>query len=262
MGDLSAGGALVPPGDRADRHARRRRGGSDRPHHPRPHRAVDRPVADGSGELRVRLADRPGSRREPSSPWTPQPGSASGWWSTASPRRTSSSTPGPSPPTPTSTRSVPRTPGRRCWRSAYALLATGDAARLDEADEAASRAARGARRERGRDGCPPVRRPPTGHRPGPRSRPAGGRRRRRGDRRPARPTGRRRLHAPAVRAGRALGRRWPAVVRTTRQARQQVRALARAYVDRRVAGAEEPETEAGFLAVPSVARLVQRLDAS
>ena len=45
------------------------------------------------------------------------------------------------------------------------------------------------------------------------------------------------------------------------EARQQVRALARAYVDRRVAGAEEPETEAGFLAVPSVARLVQRLDA-
>ena len=45
------------------------------------------------------------------------------------------------------------------------------------------------------------------------------------------------------------------------EARQQVRALARAYVDRRLAGAEEPETEAGFLAVPSVARLVQRLDA-
>jgi tetratricopeptide (TPR) repeat protein len=45
------------------------------------------------------------------------------------------------------------------------------------------------------------------------------------------------------------------------EARQRVRALAQAYVDRRVAGAEEPETEAGFLAVPSVARLVQLLDA-
>jgi tetratricopeptide (TPR) repeat protein len=45
------------------------------------------------------------------------------------------------------------------------------------------------------------------------------------------------------------------------EARQQVRALARAYVDRRVAGALEPEIRAGFLAVPSVARLVQLLDA-
>jgi hypothetical protein len=33
-------------------------------------------------------------------------------------------------------------------------------------------------------------------------------------------------------------------------------------VDRRMAGAEEPETRAGFLGVPSVARLVRLLDAS
>ncbi|HEY8307415.1 MAG TPA: hypothetical protein VIG79_12110, partial [Lapillicoccus sp.] len=45
------------------------------------------------------------------------------------------------------------------------------------------------------------------------------------------------------------------------EARQKLRALTRAYVDRRVAGAEEPEVRAGFLAVPSVARLVQLLDA-
>jgi tetratricopeptide (TPR) repeat protein len=61
-----------------------------------------------------------------------------------------------------------------------------------------------------------------------------------------------------------LGELWDALAGSGpghAEPRQQVRTLARAYVDRRLAGAEEPEIEAGFLAVPSVARLVQRLDA-
>ena len=204
-------GALVPPGDRA----RPTRSPTSRRERPTAPSSASSSCGPTGGRRLGRTSSPPGGpawkSARPSSPWTPQPGSASGWWSTASPRRTSSSTPGPSPPTPTSTRSVPRTPGRRCWRSAYALLATGDAARLDEADEAASRAGEvlgGSGVETAVPQCDVLRLAIA------RARgldPSAGRRRRRGDRRSARPTGRRRLHAPAVRAGRALGRpgrRW------------------------------------------------------
>ncbi len=45
------------------------------------------------------------------------------------------------------------------------------------------------------------------------------------------------------------------------EARGRLRDAARGFVDRRLQGAEEPETRAGFLAVPSVAHLVRLLDA-
>ena len=211
------------------------------------------------GRRRGRTSSPPGGpasrSARPSSRWTPRPGWESGWWSTASPRRTSRPRRAVAADA-TSRPSVPRTPGMRVG-AGYALLAPvkpPGSTRLTRPRAGRPRcSARVASRR-----LSPVRRPSLavararglarGWPPTSRT-----------DRGPARTSGGRRVDAPTGRARRALGR--VAVGAGPRGAAQQVRALARAYVDRRVAGAEEPETEAGFLAVPSVARLVQLLDA-
>ncbi|HEU4331169.1 MAG TPA: adenylate/guanylate cyclase domain-containing protein [Lapillicoccus sp.] len=66
----------------------------------------------------------------------------------------------------------------------------------------------------------------------------------------------------AMRSAHLLGQLWELLSGSPdhETARQQLRDTVRAYVDRRIAGAESPELQAGFLAVPSVARLVAFLD--
>ena len=177
------------------------------------------------------------------------------------PPKTSSSTRDPSPPTPTSRRSGPRTPATRCsrWATPWSPPATP--------------AAGGGRRGR-EPGCgellgdsgvdagrPAVRRAATDDRPSRRPRPVDGGRRRRG-RHGRGWTGRPSTSRCALRH--VLAELWGALAGSSpdhEEARQKLRETVRAYVDRRLAGAEEPEDRAGFLAVPSVARLVQLLDA-
>jgi hypothetical protein len=68
----------------------------------------------------------------------------------------------------------------------------------------------------------------------------------------------------SMRSAHLLGQLWELLAGSPGQeaAQQQLRDAARAYIDRRMVGAEDPERQAGFLAVPSVAQLVARLDAS
>ena len=154
----------------------------------------------------------------------------------------------------------PQNAGQALLALAYALLATGDAARLAEADQAASRAAEvlgGSGVETGVPQCDVLRLA----------------------------IARARGLDPSVAADDAsaivarldrqaldVSMRPPAVLADLwealaaggpdhEEARQLLRAAARTFVDRRLAGAEEPEIRAGFLAVPSVARLVRLLDA-
>jgi class 3 adenylate cyclase/tetratricopeptide (TPR) repeat protein len=76
------------------------------------------------------------------------------------------------------------------------------------------------------------------------------------------------LDRPAIdvsmRSAHLLGQLWELLAGSPghEAAQQQLREAVRAYVDRRIVGAEDPERQAGFLAVPSVARLVALLDAS
>ena len=75
------------------------------------------------------------------------------------------------------------------------------------------------------------------------------------------------LDRPAIdvsmRSAHLLGQLWELLAGSPghEAAQQQLREAVRAYVDRRLVGAEDPERQAGFLAVPSVARLVRLLDA-
>jgi tetratricopeptide (TPR) repeat protein len=76
------------------------------------------------------------------------------------------------------------------------------------------------------------------------------------------------LDRPAIdvsmRSAHLLGQLWELLAGSPghEAAQQRLREAVRAYVDRRIVGAEDPERQAGFLAVPSVARLVALLDAS
>ena len=76
------------------------------------------------------------------------------------------------------------------------------------------------------------------------------------------------LDRPAIdvsmRSAHLLGQLWDLLAGSPghEAAKPQLREAVRAYVDRRIVGAEDPERQAGFLAVPSVARLVALLDAS
>ena len=247
MGDLSAGGALVPPGDRADRHARRRRGGSDRPDHPRPHRAVDRPVADGSGELRVRLADRPGSRRDHRRPGRRNLARHRAGGVRRAPGGRRRPRPvrlhrrrrrhGRSPERRAGAVGARRTP---CWRPVMPL----DWTRPTRPRAGRARCSAGAGSRRLSPSATSSDWPSPGPEVSTRCMAA--------DDAAAIVA---RLDRQAVdvsmRPPSVLGELWDALAGggpDHAQAGQQVRALARAYVDRRVAGAEEPETEAGFLA--------------
>ena len=65
-----------------------------------------------------------------------------------------------------------------------------------------------------------------------------------------------------MRSAHLLGQLWELLAGSPgHEAAQQLREAVRAYVDRRLVGAEDPERQAGFLAVPSVAHLVRLLDA-
>ena len=257
---LRRGGALVRAGDRAVPDPRRRGGNRHQPDDPRADPALDEPLGRGPRELRVR-AGGPARRSAPAS----SPSTRALWLGVGmleygrGDRKRRSRTPGAWRRTPPSRRPARRPPPTRCWswprpccppgRTAGSPRRTRPPARLRRCFGTA-----GSRRRS-------LSAPPSASS----SRNAGGLDPTRAAAEAAALVAE--LDRPAIdvsmRSAHLLGQLWELLAGSPghEAAQQQLREAVRAYVDRRLVGAEDPERQAGFLAVPSVARLVQLLDA-